>query len=209
MFGCPTNAWLNPHLRRRAVRNARSRCDWCEEHDDTANCPNFLRSNALHVVSLTRSHHDRDVSYHHAASNRDCHGSRLARARSLVLTANADHQLTVSRAPERPRNRMRSKRWWVFRCAKRISTFLRSRRSNERLCPDKWACEVLAGQREELVSPSSWLHAIILYQRMMWTNGVSDVVSSDAPWCDIRRLSFLGFERVRFRRPCWSQLPGG
>src|SRR4029434_25034 len=31
-----------------------------------------------------------------------------------------------SRAPERPRRRMRSKRWWVFRCAKRISTFLRS-----------------------------------------------------------------------------------
>jgi CubicO group peptidase (beta-lactamase class C family) len=33
-----------------------------------------------------------------------------------------------SRAPERPRKRMRSKRWWVLRCAKRISTFLRSSR---------------------------------------------------------------------------------
>ncbi len=33
-----------------------------------------------------------------------------------------------SRAPERPRSRIRSKRWWVFRCAKRISTFLRSSR---------------------------------------------------------------------------------
>src|SRR4051812_4950442 len=29
-----------------------------------------------------------------------------------------------SRAPERPRSRMRSKRWWVFRCARRISIFL-------------------------------------------------------------------------------------
>src|SRR5262249_15285046 len=33
-----------------------------------------------------------------------------------------------SRAPERPRNRIRSKPWCVFRCAKRISTFLRSLR---------------------------------------------------------------------------------
>jgi hypothetical protein len=33
-----------------------------------------------------------------------------------------------SRAPVRPRKRMRSKRWWVFRCANRISTlFLSSR----------------------------------------------------------------------------------
>jgi len=38
-----------------------------------------------------------------------------------------------------------------------------------------------AGQREELVSPSSWLHAIEYSQRMMWTNGVSDVVSIDVP----------------------------
>ena len=27
-----------------------------------------------------------------------------------------------SRAPERPRSRMRSKRWWRFRWAKRVST---------------------------------------------------------------------------------------
>src|SRR5258708_37586162 len=33
-----------------------------------------------------------------------------------------------SRAPERPRNRIRSKRWWVFRWANRISTLLRSSR---------------------------------------------------------------------------------
>jgi hypothetical protein len=33
-----------------------------------------------------------------------------------------------SRAPERPRNRIRSKPWCVFTCAKRISTFLRSLR---------------------------------------------------------------------------------
>src|SRR6266511_3615636 len=33
-----------------------------------------------------------------------------------------------SRAPEKPRNRIRSKPWCVFRCAKRISTFLRSLR---------------------------------------------------------------------------------
>ena len=33
-----------------------------------------------------------------------------------------------SRAPERPRSRNRSKPWWVFKCAKRISTrFLSSR----------------------------------------------------------------------------------
>src|SRR5260370_40384082 len=33
-----------------------------------------------------------------------------------------------SRAPEKPRNRIRPKPWCVFRCAKRISTFLRSLR---------------------------------------------------------------------------------
>src|SRR5437667_10564767 len=33
-----------------------------------------------------------------------------------------------SRAPERPRNRIRSKRWCVFRWANRISTLLRSSR---------------------------------------------------------------------------------
>ena len=31
-----------------------------------------------------------------------------------------------SRAPVRPRRRMRSKPYWTFRCAKRISTFLRA-----------------------------------------------------------------------------------
>src|SRR4051794_24496832 len=33
-----------------------------------------------------------------------------------------------SRAPESPRSRMRSKPWWVFRCANRISTRFRSSR---------------------------------------------------------------------------------
>jgi hypothetical protein len=50
---------------------------------------------------------------------------KSGRKRFKVLRDSREVEL-VARAPERPRSRMRSKRWWVFRCAKRISTFLRA-----------------------------------------------------------------------------------
>jgi hypothetical protein len=62
---------------------------------------------------------------------RDTRSSLLVRRRSTDVVCEClkilhDGRKVASRAPLRPRRRMRSKRWLTFRCAKSISTFLRS-----------------------------------------------------------------------------------
>src|SRR5438105_4162018 len=55
-------------------------------------------------------------------------GGRQIRFARVLRFCTVAARWNSSRAPERPRRRIRSKRWWVFRCANRISTFLRSSR---------------------------------------------------------------------------------
>src|SRR5262245_30099182 len=52
-------------------------------------------------------------------------GGRNSRPASILRFCTMAARWNSSRAPERPRSRRRSKVWWVFRCAKRISTRLR------------------------------------------------------------------------------------
>jgi len=84
-FGSPTNAWLSPRLRRRAVRNARSRCDWSDERHGSARCPSFLRLSARPAACLIPRRHDGHGSRYNVGSHCDRHGRGLEWARSLVL----------------------------------------------------------------------------------------------------------------------------
>src|SRR5262245_57159523 len=55
-------------------------------------------------------------------------GGPRIRSASVLRFCTMAARWNSSRAPDSPRRRMRSKPWWVFRCAKRISTlFLSSR----------------------------------------------------------------------------------